>query len=280
MQISNEVLIGIIGIVATVLGAWAYTAKRRSDALLEKARADARASDAHSKEVEAEAETKVKEAEGKLAREKGDISQMQLVTEMMKQQVTINQQLAQQSAEDREKWRSELLKKEMRDEGNYRHLANTQRDNTAMLLTEIQNQNARFDTKALKMQEETRSIIHWEMVNAVTDSQKQYSQRDIVKLIGRGEGIPFPREHGYVFRKCTVRIKSEKGLNMFPAPLYIDQKPVGRLFDGDEVWIMQDVPFPAGWSAVRAMNLGVNGWVDKAFIAIENCVNEALLTPA
>ena len=269
MQISNEVLIGMIAIVSTVATGYVYWLKRRADVALEKAKAAKRESDARAEQVETDAKARLMQVQA-------ETNQSQNIMKLFEQQIIINQQ----AQEDRNKWWDALEKKEKRDEGNYRHLADTQRDNTAMLLTEIQNQNARFDTKALKMQEETRSIIHWEMVNAVTDSQKQYSQRDIVKLIGRGEGIPFPREHGYVFRKCTVRIKSEKGLNMFPAPLYIDQKPVGRLFDGDEVWIMQDVPFPAGWSAVRAMNLGVNGWVDKAFIAIENCTGELVKEPA
>ena len=266
------VLLGILGIVTVRAKNHALILKNRAEAIRERLEAE-------NKRILAEADRLVKEAEAKLAREKGDISQMHLVTEMMKQQVTINQQLAEQSAKDRENWRLEFLEKEKRDERNYRVLTNAMRDVGIMVTNEVKARSDEIRVNIAKMQDDTRSIIHWELVNAVADSQRQYSQRDVLKFVTGGTAIPFPREHGYAFHKCKVRIKSEKGANLFTAPLHFDQQPVGRLFDGDEVWIMWDVPFPEGWAAVNAQTLGVKGWIYKEFVSIEECTNEEVLNP-
>jgi hypothetical protein len=266
IPITEQVILTIITALfapalLAMIGIYAVHSKHKAIARRERVEAE-------NKKIAADAAMVMAEAEGKLAREKGDISQIQLVTEMMRQQITINQQLAQQSADDREKWRNELAEKERRDEANYRVLADALRDVGQMMITEVQTTSQRLETN-------TRSLIH----EAMAISQQQYGQRDILKFVAGGTGIPFPREHGYVFRKCKVKVKSGRGVNMFPSPLYMDQKPVGKLFSGDEVWIMIDVPFPQGWAAVRALELGVNGWVDKSLIEIEDCVSEEVSNP-
>lgn len=281
MPITEQVLLTIITAVVApvllgILGIATVRTKNRALILKSKAEDEKERLEAENKRISAEAESIVKEAEAKLAREKGDILQMQLVTEMMKQQVTINQQLAQQSAEDREKWRSELVEKEQRDERNYRVLTNALRDVGIMVVTEVKARSEDVQKKIEAMQKDTRSLIHWELVEAMESSQKQYGQRDILKFLTSGKAIPFPREHGYTFRKCQVTVKSDKGVNLFPAPLHTDQSPTGRIFDGDEVWIMWDVPFPEGWAAVNAQSLGVKGWIYKEFIGIKNCVDEVV----
>lgn len=280
MQITEQVIVTILTVICgpsllAVIGILAVRNKNRAIADRERVEAENAKIKASAEMVMAEAQKIKNEAEAKLAKEKSEASQMQLITQMLQQQVEINRQ----SYEDREKYWGELEKKEKRDESNYRVLANALRDVGQMMITEVQTQGKRLNADIRVMQEETRSLVHREMVEAVASSQQQYSQRDILKFVASGKAIPFPREHGYTFRKCRVKVKSEKGINMFSAPMYFDQKPIGRLFDSDEVWIMEEVPFPVGWAAVRAMNLGVNGWVDKNFIEIENCEHDAVLNP-
>lgn len=133
MQISNEVLIGLIAIASTGLGGWVYILKRKADAALEKARADKREADARAEQIESE-------AKARLLQVQSETSQSQNIMKLFEQQIIINQQ----SQKDREVWWEALEKKEKRDESNYRVLADGLRDVGTMVMTEVQVQSRRL----------------------------------------------------------------------------------------------------------------------------------------
>lgn len=143
MEITPEMVIAVLGSVSLVLGALAYIGKRRADARLvqaeagkEKAEAEAETAKAEAQETRDNSAIRLKEAENKVLQD--------AATRTMNER---NSQLINQLQQERMDWLKELQAKEVRDEKNYHLLADTQRDNTQMLLTEIQNSHSKLVVK-------------------------------------------------------------------------------------------------------------------------------------
>jgi len=114
-----ELILGIVGIVGSLIGAWAYVQKREADTR-------AKAADASLKD----AETRAKQAEA-------DAAQISGLMDMFRQQLLINQQ----QAERDKMWAEMLRSKEDRDEHNYKVLKDLGDDNTRYLSVQLETLN-------------------------------------------------------------------------------------------------------------------------------------------
>lgn len=114
-----ELILGIVGIVGSLIGAWAYVQKREADTRAKQADTSLR-----------DAETRAKQAEA-------DAAQINGLMDMFKQQLLINQQQT-----DRDKvWADMLREKETRDERNYQVLKGLGDDNTRYLSGQLETLN-------------------------------------------------------------------------------------------------------------------------------------------
>lgn len=124
---ANDILLGLIGVLATFVTAWAYIAKRRADARL-------RIAEATADKAKSESEAILLDAQGRKAETESQASQHASIMKLFEQQIQINAQ----RLESDEQWRATLREqREHADEG-YRVIRDVQKE-TGLIQTEIVN---------------------------------------------------------------------------------------------------------------------------------------------
>lgn len=164
-----ELILGIVGIVGSLIGAWAYVQKREADTRVKQADTSLR-----------DAETRAKQAEA-------DAAQINGLMDMFKQQLLINQQQT-----DRDKvWADMLREKETRDERNYQVLKGLGDDNTRYLSGQLEtlNKNVLTAIESIPAKIETVSVA------LATEIGQQIGARVAEEIFRRVPGddlYPFP----------------------------------------------------------------------------------------
>lgn len=109
-MISNEVLLGLIGLFATIAAGWQYVARKKAD--IDKLNSESRL-----KQVETDAQIKIDAA-------RADLDERAFIREQLKAQIKLNEQ----HQLERAQYDKRLAEKETKDEANYRVVGNVQRD--------------------------------------------------------------------------------------------------------------------------------------------------------
>lgn len=134
---TGELLVALIGLAGTLIGALGYTYKRNADVRYARATADARQREMKTK-ADAEAQVKqleidLKDAEIRAAAAKAQEEQIKQVMALLEKQLQINQEHTRQA----EAWGDILRQKEKTDERNYQVLKKLGDDNTHYLSEQI-----------------------------------------------------------------------------------------------------------------------------------------------
>lgn len=263
MIITAEMWVGIIGIVAAIVAGMSYVAKRQADARALKAEGDKETAEGEAAELKAKADAirndsiiRLKEVESKVAQD------------------TVLSTMLQQLQTERLDWLKQLQTKEAADAANYRMLANTQRDNTQMLLTEIQNKS-RLQLAAI------------DAIPAKIQASNAQSLTDFAKMLGSELALviaqefsrqkldaslyPFPDSDDALWREEMVYPTTPE-VTIRKEPRFSDDsmllKPCAKITHGERVRVLTGL-MPK-WIAVDKIEAGVRcyGWLPDYAIRI------------
>ncbi|MBZ0296081.1 MAG: hypothetical protein K8L99_26210 [Anaerolineae bacterium] len=237
-MISVELIIAVLGVLGTIVGALAYIAKRKTDSALETARAGRIA-----------AETELQEA-------KSESTRFEQMMAFMSEQLRMNQ--AHQES---------LKLTEQRNEDNYQTLKRLSDRHFAEMTLAAQANRREFVEKL----DELPDVIHAKTMESVRliFAEMSVTLAELVReATGMRDMIPFP-----TFRDSRwhqKRIQPKNGVAcVFDQPRYAEPAknitPEGCIKDAETVWIIQGAA--GGFHAVRREN-GIYGWLLEAAVEV------------
>lgn len=241
-----QLILAILGISGPILGAYALRIKNQAVAQLEKTKSDL-------KQIEADTNIRVQKAAEEAA-------ERAFQREQLKQQLKVN-----------EGFQKSLEVKEDRDERNYRHLADTQRDNTQMLMTEIQSQGSAI-RQAIQSIPVAPPIPIDTIRTIVMEFANQVTQQMAVQSLNR-EFLPFPKGDDPGWEDVALQA-TQDNVVLRTSPQYYDEAklkaPFGTIHEEPhEVRIIRGrVP---GWMIVNKKQNGdppAYGYVEERLVKV------------
>lgn len=266
--LSNEAVLAIIGIAATLATAYAYLLKRRADAALEKVKAQKRESDARAEQVELDAKSRLRQAEADASARESEAKQAASMLEMMNKQIIINRQ--QQRRMDAQKKSAE--------EG-YQTIRAVQND-TNIQLSNMYNALRDLKLEMVKVLSDLPTQIQAANHSELTDFAKMMAGEIAVHIVEQFERqkiestmFPFPDPDDPDWREETI-IPLVPDVTIRKEPRFWDnallQKPCAQIIPGGErVRIITDRT--KDWVIVDKIASGERcwGWIKAREVRIE-----------
>lgn len=261
-----KILLGVISIVATIIGAWAMNSRVKT-------KADAEIKVAKVKDELSDSETARKEAEAELA-------ERQFIMDNLKRQIAVNDQLSQRLEDEKTLYEKKLTDKEKQDESNYQVLKQTQnrigQELHGVLVKRFDNIDKTLEALPAKLQDGNKEWVQTLVGELVTQMAERFAEATMAQ-----EWYLFPDAFDPEWREDFVKPLVNK-VRLYRRPVLSDNSltDVTIMPTGETMDIIQGRK--KGWLIVRLMRgtKALYGWlpeheVTTGLAALKRATSEA-----